>query len=116
VGVEEVYTVRKSIFLSVASELVDGDNPPPASMLAGKHSALTADSQQFWQIKTSSSVLLFKVDLPLNVGSGPFASKRGRIFYLLSVTILASMDGQPICVRKSQEIALISVFDRMSLL
>ena len=56
----------------------------------------------------------FKVDLPLKVGSGPFNSKRGRIFYLLSVTMLASEDGQPVCARKSQEIALISVFDRMS--
>lgn len=109
-GVEEVSNSKRAIFLTLAGELLDDDNPPPATMLASI--SATAHSPSFWRLTPSTPSLPFQLDLPLNVGPGPFSSKKARIKYLLAVTLLIKVAGKSKFVRQCIEISLISVFDR----
>lgn len=70
---------RKTMFMSIASELIDEDHPPPAGMLAPAEE----DQKMFWKVKPSRSFVPFKLQLPLNVGPGPFSSVRARIRYVI---------------------------------
>jgi hypothetical protein len=67
------------MFMTLASELIDEDHPPPAAMLA----PVEEDQKNFWKIKPSRSFLPFRLSLPLNVGPGPFHSVRARIRYVI---------------------------------
>lgn len=70
---------RKAMFMSVASELIDEDHPPPSSMLA----PADEDLKTFWKVKPSRSFLPFRINLPLNVGPGPFHSVRAKVRYVI---------------------------------
>ncbi|KAF8251940.1 hypothetical protein K440DRAFT_51622 [Wilcoxina mikolae CBS 423.85] len=95
------------MFMSIASELIDEDHPPPAAMLA------TAEEEQkmFWKVKPSRSFLPFKLNLPLNVGPGPFDSVRARIRYVIHGTIMISINGSKSIVRCCRDIRIISALD-----
>jgi len=106
-GVEELSFTRKSMFMSIASELIDEDHPPPAAMLAP-----TDDEEKlFWKIKPSRSFFPFRLNLPLDVGSGPFHSVRARLRYVIHGTIMISINGSKSIVRCSRDIRIISALD-----
>lgn len=65
--------------MSIASELIDDDHPPPPAILL----ATDYDQKTFWKVKPSRSFLPFRLNLPLNVGPGPFQSVRARIRYVV---------------------------------
>lgn len=69
------------IFLSLASELVDEDRPPPQSMLDDEGGPQEVSS--FWRLKPSHSHISFRVQLPDDIGPGSFYSSRARIRYVL---------------------------------
>lgn len=75
----ELSFTRKTMFMSLASELIDEDHPPPAAMLEVPEE----DQKLFWKVKPSRSFLPFKLRLPLNVGPPPFHSLRARIRYVI---------------------------------
>jgi hypothetical protein len=110
IGVEEVPPSRKSIFLTLATELIDINHPPPATMLAP--AAERIPSAQFWTLMPSTSMLPFRLNLPLNVGPGPFHSNRARIRYILCATALIKEAGRQSYVRCAQEVNLVSAYDR----
>ncbi|KAI9775908.1 MAG: hypothetical protein M1839_000697 [Geoglossum umbratile] len=109
IGVEEVPPARKSIFLTLATELIDISHPPPATMLAP--AAERIPSAQFWTLMSSTSMLPFRLNLPLNVGPGPFHSNRAKIRYILCATALIKEAGRQSYVRCAQEINLVSAYD-----
>jgi len=95
------------MFMSIASELIDEDHPPPAAMLAP-----TDDEEKlFWKIKPSRSFFPFRLNLPLDVGSGPFHSVRARLRYVIHGTIMISINGSKSIVRCSRDIRIISALD-----
>ncbi|KAL7267833.1 hypothetical protein RUND412_009565 [Rhizina undulata] len=93
--------------MSIASELIDKDHPPPAAML------LPTDEEQsmFFKVKPSRAFVPFRLNLPLNVGPGPFHSVRARIRYVIHGTILISINGHKTLVRCCRDIRIISALD-----
>lgn len=65
--------------MSIASELIDDDHPPPPAILL----ATDFDQKTFWKVKPSRCFIPFRLNLPLNVGPGPFQSVRARIRYVV---------------------------------
>ncbi|RPA99671.1 hypothetical protein L873DRAFT_1628970, partial [Choiromyces venosus 120613-1] len=104
VGIEGM---RKVVFMSVTSELVDEDHPPPASILhpMGENQTISR------KVKPSRLFLLFRLNLPLNVGPGPFHSVRARIRYVIHGTIMATINGIKTIIRCSRDIRVISALD-----
>ncbi len=109
-GVEEASNKRRSIFLSVANEMIDADHPPPATMLTSP--SLVSPADCFWEMAPSTSDLPFQLNLPLNVGPASFHSRHARIRYILCVTIVIKVSSKQYWVRQSQDIGVLSVFDR----
>jgi hypothetical protein len=68
----------------------------------------------FWPLAKSISNMPFYLSLPLNVGPPPFQSRLARIRYVLGVTLLIRDQGKQYLVRTSQDVSVISVYDRMS--
>lgn len=111
-GIEEASGGRRAIFLNLASELVDPDNPPPHRMVESLKQISPIDP--FWVLAPSISTLPFSLALPLEVGPSPFHSKNARIRYLLAATVLIRDHGKHYLVRSSQDISVLSVYDRKS--
>ena len=99
---------RRWIFRSLASELIDEVNPPPSTMVAGPRKG----SDAFWEVMPSSSVLPFRLNLPINMGPPPYASKHASIKYILCATLVLRISGKAHFVRSSSEIAVMTVHDR----
>lgn len=96
------------IFRSLACELIDETHPPPNTMAASTGAAFDA----FWESIPSSSVLPFRLNLPVNMGPPPYRSKQARIRYIICATLAIKISGMQHCVRKSLEIAILSAHDR----
>ncbi len=112
VGVEEMSGAKRAVFLNLATELVDSENPPPRSMVDSQKQASPVDP--FWYLLPSVSTLPFILSLPLDVGPPPFQSKHARIRYVVCVTLLVRDTGKQYLVRSSQDVAVLSVYDRES--
>ncbi|KAK4982385.1 hypothetical protein LTR66_009299 [Elasticomyces elasticus] len=110
VGVEEVSGTRRCIFLSLGTELIDAEHPPPPDMVESS-SPLLSPSDPFWVLTPSVTVLPFMLSLPLDTGAPPFYSKHARIRYMLSVTLLVKDSGKQYLVRSSQEVSVLSTYD-----
>ena len=106
-GVETSYG-KSNIYRSLAVELVDEEHAPPSTMIA----ASRALSDAFWQVKPSDAVLPFCLNLPVNMGPPPYSSKHANIKYILCATIAVKISGKQSFIRKSQEIAILTVHDR----
>jgi hypothetical protein len=113
-GLEEMTTNRRSVFLNLATELIDKANPPPHNMVESQDQIGRDDP--FWHLMPSISNLPFMMSLPLNVGPPPFQSKNARIRYMLCVSLLIRDQGKQYIVRASEDISVLSVYDRMRLL
>ena len=109
-GIEETTSNRRSVFLNLATELIDQDNPPPANMVVSRDPVGCNDL--FWHLMPSSTNLAFSLNLPLNVGPPPFQSRNARIRYSLSVSLLIRDHGKQYIVRTSEDITVLSVYDR----
>lgn len=97
---------RQEIFRALTSRLIGAAQRPPLSMAP----QLTAENT--WIIVPSSAVLPFCIDLPIKMGPPPYESKKAGIRYLASVTVEAKIGKTHRIIRRSQEIAVLSVHDR----
>jgi len=103
---------RRSVFLNLATELIDENNPPPANMVDSQEPIGSNDG--LWHLMPSVTNLAFNLSLPLNVGPPPFHSKNARIKYVLCVSLLIRDQGKQYIVRTSEEVMVLSVYDRES--
>ena len=108
-GVEELSSSKRFVFLNLATELLDSDNPPPHNMVDSLKQMSPIDP--FWALVPSTSTLSFILSLPLDVGPPPFSTKHARIRYVLAATMLIRDQGKQYLVRSSQDISVISVYD-----
>ncbi|KAF2264935.1 hypothetical protein CC78DRAFT_579891 [Lojkania enalia] len=109
IGLEEMVGNRRAVFLNLATELIDGDHPPPQNMVDSQKQIGSDDP--FWQLMPSVTDLPFLMSLPLNVGPPPFQSKNARIRYVLCVSLLIRDQGKQYIVRTSEDILVLSVYD-----
>jgi hypothetical protein len=103
IGVEELLGVRRSVFLNLGSEL---EHPQQASH---NHQLISSSSPSLARTDNSAP---FSLALPFDVGPAPFHSKHARIRYLLAVTIWLQDVERPTSARCSEEITVLSVYDR----
>jgi hypothetical protein len=109
-GIEEMSGNRRRVFLNLATELIDKDNPPPQHMVYDQKPISSNDL--FWHLMPSVTNLAFHLSLPLNVGPPPFHSRNARIRYALCVSLLIRDHGKQYIVRTSDDITVLSVYDR----
>lgn len=109
-GVEEMAGPKRWAFLNLATELVDAENPPPHNMVESLKQI--SPIEPFWLLAPSISSIPFLLSLPLDIGPPPFQSKNARIRYVLCVSVLVRDQGRLYLVRSSQDISVISVYDR----
>jgi hypothetical protein len=112
VGVEEMSDGRRWIFLSLANELIDEGHPPPMSLI--NDPTVVSPAEPFWIMKSGSGEIPFRLNLPLNMGPPPYSSKHARIRYVICSTALIKVNGKQNIVRRSQDITVVTVFDRKS--
>jgi hypothetical protein len=113
-GIEEMNGNRRCVFLNLATELIDEDHPPPSHMVYDQKPIGSNDL--FWHLMPSFTNLAFSLSLPLNVGPPPFHSKNARIRYALCASLLIRDHGKQYIVRTSDDVTVLSVFDRESCL
>jgi Arrestin (or S-antigen), C-terminal domain len=109
VGVEEVTDGRRWIFLSLATELFDAQHPPPGSLVATQVPA--SGTELSWPLRSASVVIPFCLNLPLNIGPPPYASKQAHIRYVLCATAHIKPAGKLSLIRHSFEIQMLTVYD-----
>lgn len=109
VGVEEATDGRRWIFLSLGTELFGKRHPPPPSLVASQ--VPLSGIGLSWPLQPASAVIPFSLNLPLNIGPPPYASKQARIRYLLCATAYVKGAGKLSLVRQSFEIQLLTVYD-----
>ena len=109
-GIEEMSGNRRRVFLNLATELIDEDNPPPQHMVYDQKPI--GSNELFWHLMPSATNLTFNLSLPLNVGPPPFHSRNARIRYALCVSLLIRDHGKQYIVRTSDDITVLSVYDR----
>lgn len=111
-GIEEVSGAKRNVFLALSNELIDYSHPPPAFMVESQQLAGSCDRS--WILVPSVSHLPFLITLPLEVGPPPFQSKHARIRYVICASLIIKDAGRQLCVRTSQDTAVLSVYDRES--
>lgn len=111
-GIEEMSGNRRCVFLNLATELIDEDHPPPSHMVYDQKPIGSND--MFWHLMPSFTNLAFSLSLPLNVGPPPFHTKNARIRYALCVSLLIRDHGKQYIVRTSDDVTVLSVYDRES--
>lgn len=111
-GIEETSGNRRAVFLSLATELIDRENPPPQNMVDTQE--LIGPENTFWHLVPSTTNLAFSLSLPLDVGPPPFYSKNARIRYLLYASLLIRDRSKRHLVRTSEDVTVLPVYDRMS--
>lgn len=109
-GAEEMCIGKRDIFLNLATELIDPDNPPPLNMVESQKPCSPTDP--FWLMKPSVTTMPFSLSMPLDVGPPPFQSKLAQIRYVLCATLLIRDKGTQYLVRSSQDVSVLSVYDR----
>ncbi|CAI6333080.1 unnamed protein product [Periconia digitata] len=108
-GLEEASGNRRAVFLNLATELIDDDNPPPPNMV--EHRDQIGHDDSFWNLMPSVTNMPFMMSLPLNVGPPPFQSKNAKIRYSVCVSLLIRDQGKQYIVRASEDVTILSVYD-----
>ncbi|EUC33713.1 hypothetical protein COCCADRAFT_36468 [Bipolaris zeicola 26-R-13] len=108
-GIEETSGNRRAVFLSLATELIDRENPPPQNMVDTQE--LIGPENTFWHLVPSTTNLAFSLSLPLDVGPPPFYSKNARIRYLLYASLLIRDRSKRHLVRTSEDVTVLPVYD-----
>ncbi len=109
IGVEEVGDGRRWVFLSLGSELFDGNHPPPPALL-GQQSK-PHDSELSWVVKPASAVIPFCIHLPLNLGPPPYLSRQASIRYILSPTAHFKVGNKMTMARQTWNVQMLTVHD-----
>lgn len=109
IGLEEITGSKRSVFLNLATELIDSENPPPYNMIESQDHISPDDP--FWHLTPSVTNFPFVLSLPLDVGPPPFQSKHARIRYVLCITLLIRDQGKQYLVRTSEDVSVLSVYD-----
>ncbi|KAL2397046.1 hypothetical protein ABEF95_011896 [Exophiala dermatitidis] len=109
VGVEEISDGRRWVFLSLATELFDKDNPPPPSSVTSQQPLPGPDL--WWELKPATSVLPFCVNLPLKLGPPPYASRHASIRYLLCPSVVLRVGDKRSVVRQTWSVQMLTVHD-----
>jgi len=111
IGVEELVGYnRKAIFMSLATDMLDLEHPPPGDMVISTLSLLP--KEPLWALKASSTTIPFRLNLPLDVGPTPFRARSARIRYSLAVTLVIRDAGKLYNIRSSQDVTVLSTYDR----
>jgi len=74
----------------------------------------TSLDDPFWHLVPSVTDFPFILSLPLDVGPPPFQSKGARLRYVLCIALLIRDQGKQYIVRTSEDISVLSVYDRRS--
>ncbi|EXJ63804.1 hypothetical protein A1O7_00139 [Cladophialophora yegresii CBS 114405] len=109
IGVEEISDGRRWVFLSLATELFDKENPPPPSLVTSQHPEPGPDL--WWEMKPATSVIPFCVNLPLKLGPPPYSSKQASIRYLLCPSIVVKTGDKRIVIRQTWKVQMLTVHD-----
>ena len=104
----EIAQGRKHIFRCLATELIDEDYPPPSTMKV----AARGISEAYWRVAPSTSVIPFRLELPINMGPPPYSSRNASIKYILCTTLAMMINEKHYHVRRSQELAILTIHDR----
>lgn len=99
---------KKEIFQALTTELLDMNNPLPLNMQPVQGDA------QCWSVVPSSTILPFRVDLPIMMGPPPYESKRAGVKYMASTTIEFNIGKKKHFARQSKDIIVLTVHDRRS--
>ena len=108
VGIESCKN-KQEIFRALTVELLDTSNPLPLNMVPER----VGDGS--WTVQPSSSILPFRLDLPVMMGPPPYRSRKVGIRYLVSATVDASVGKRKLSIRQSKDVVILTVHDRMLL-
>ncbi|KAL8725957.1 MAG: hypothetical protein Q9166_007034 [cf. Caloplaca sp. 2 TL-2023] len=106
VGIERS-GARQHMFRCLMTDLIDEAHPPPAEIARPDQPV----SDRLWEIMPSSTVLPFRLDLPVMPGPPPYRSRKNAITYLISVLVEAKIGGKRSYVRESEEVIVLTVHD-----
>ncbi|KAI1623446.1 hypothetical protein EDD37DRAFT_565339, partial [Exophiala viscosa] len=109
IGVEEISDGRRWVFLSLATELFDHENPPPPALVKSQLPQPSPDL--WWEMKTATASIPFCINLPLKLGPPPYASKQASIRYLLCPSLSIKVGGKRSIVRQTWNIQMLTVHD-----
>ena len=104
----EIAQGRKNIFRCLATELINEVYPPPSTMRV----ATRSKSEALWTVAPSTSVIPFRLNLPINMGPPPYSSRSASIKYILCTTLAIVTNEKHLYVRTSQEIVVLTIHDR----
>lgn len=102
---------RQHMFSCLMTDLIDEAHPPPVDMARPGQPV----SDQLWEVMPSSTLLPFRLDLPVMLGPPPYKSRKNIIMYLISVLVEAKIGGKRSYARESEEVIVLTVHDRMTL-
>ncbi len=105
VGIERCRN-KQAIFRALKVDLLNEIHPLPLNMIPQR----VGDGS--WTVQPSSSIVPFRLDLPVTMGPPPYRSKKVGIDYLVSITIEAGIGKKKFHVRQSKEIVILTVHDR----
>jgi Arrestin (or S-antigen), C-terminal domain len=109
IGVEETSDGRRWVFLSLGSELLDENYPPPPALV---QSQLPRQGAEFgWNLRPASAIIPFCVNLPLNLGPPPYLSKHASIRYILCPTAHLKIGDKRSLIRQTWHIQMLTVHD-----
>ncbi|KAL8849227.1 MAG: hypothetical protein Q9221_005757 [Calogaya cf. arnoldii] len=106
VGIERS-GARQHMFRCLMTDLIDQAHPPPVEMAPPDQPV----SDRLWEVKASTTVLPFRLDLPVMLGPPPYKSRKNTITYLVSVLVEAKIGGKRSYVRESEEVTVLTVHD-----
>ncbi|KAL8691259.1 MAG: hypothetical protein Q9218_003480 [Villophora microphyllina] len=106
VGIERS-GARQHMFGCLMTDLIDEAHPPPVEMARPNQPM----SDRLWEVMPSSTILPFRLDLPVRLGPPPYRSKKNTITYLISVLVEAKEAGVRAYVRVSEEVTVLTVHD-----
>ncbi|KIW16173.1 hypothetical protein PV08_06224 [Exophiala spinifera] len=109
IGVEEISDGRRWVFLSLATELFDRENPPPPSLVTSQQPAESPET--WWELKSAKANIPFSVNLPLKLGPPPYASKQASIRYMLCPSIVIRIGDKRSTVRQTWSIQMLTIHD-----
>lgn len=107
IGVEEMSDGRRWVFLSLATELFDKGNPPPPSLVTSPHPQSNPDL--WWEMKSATSILPFRVNLPLKLGPPPYSSRQASIRYLLCPSLVVKVGDKRVVIRQTWNVQMLTV-------
>jgi hypothetical protein len=109
IGVEEVNDGRRWIFLSLGTDVFNESHPPPMTLVNSQ--IPVSHSELFWALKPAYASIPFCVNLPLNIGPPPYASKQAGIRYFVCPTVAIKSGGKQSIIRQFCNIQMLTVYD-----